>query len=442
MQFFIGLKEFTTQPVFDPSLFVEIRKRAGNEVFNSLGILLLRNNKIIYSIIHMEMKNIIKYLKHKAKNLLNLNCRGHFTKTFLPLLDISVKLSANRNYEYHDKLFEKKIDWQSFNSDPEKLRIAAFGTDDDWRRNGIWAACRKATDFQLFEVPDGPYPKCKNEKQEQEAKRRDFLAFIRDLNLKKPVTIALFSHSGRHISNKLLEDLNNMGIWTIIMSVDDKHQFLNPVDKYGIPHQLRVAGKANLYWTNWEGAVPIVFAQGGNPWFAPPAADPRIYHPTSNSKDIDIVFVGGCYGARKELVDRLRRWFHVEAFGTGWPNDIVSHADMIALFGRSKIVLGISGVGDSIAVQTLKGRDFEVPMCGTAYLTSFNSEYARCFTVGEEVACYGSIEDCVEVVNWMLKEPGRTETMGMRARERAIRDHTWDKRLQDMLKLCHPPTVN
>lgn len=79
----------------------------------------------------MEMKNIIKYLKHKAKNLLNLNCREHFTKTFLPLLDISVKLSANRNYEYHDKLFEKKIDWQSFNSDPEKLRIAAFGTDDD-----------------------------------------------------------------------------------------------------------------------------------------------------------------------------------------------------------------------------------------------------------------------------------------------------------------------
>jgi IS5 family transposase len=27
MQFFVGLKEFTTEPVFDPSLFVEIRKR-------------------------------------------------------------------------------------------------------------------------------------------------------------------------------------------------------------------------------------------------------------------------------------------------------------------------------------------------------------------------------------------------------------------------------
>jgi hypothetical protein len=42
MQFFIGLKEFTTQPVFDPSLFVEIRKRAGNKVFDSLNVELIK----------------------------------------------------------------------------------------------------------------------------------------------------------------------------------------------------------------------------------------------------------------------------------------------------------------------------------------------------------------------------------------------------------------
>jgi hypothetical protein len=43
MQFFIGLKEFTTQPVFDPSLFVEIRKRAGHEVFDSLNVELIKS---------------------------------------------------------------------------------------------------------------------------------------------------------------------------------------------------------------------------------------------------------------------------------------------------------------------------------------------------------------------------------------------------------------
>src|SRR4030066_1158041 len=42
MQFFIGLKEFTVQPVLDPSLFVDIRKRAGNEVFDSLNVELIK----------------------------------------------------------------------------------------------------------------------------------------------------------------------------------------------------------------------------------------------------------------------------------------------------------------------------------------------------------------------------------------------------------------
>jgi len=42
MQFFIGLKEFTVQPVFDPSLFVDIRKRAGHEVFDSLNVELIK----------------------------------------------------------------------------------------------------------------------------------------------------------------------------------------------------------------------------------------------------------------------------------------------------------------------------------------------------------------------------------------------------------------
>ena len=42
MQYFIGLKEFTPDPVFDPSLFVEIRKRVGNELFDTLNADLIK----------------------------------------------------------------------------------------------------------------------------------------------------------------------------------------------------------------------------------------------------------------------------------------------------------------------------------------------------------------------------------------------------------------
>jgi transposase, IS5 family len=43
MQYFIGLKEFTTDPVFDPSLFVEIRKRVGNKLFDTLNTELIKS---------------------------------------------------------------------------------------------------------------------------------------------------------------------------------------------------------------------------------------------------------------------------------------------------------------------------------------------------------------------------------------------------------------
>lgn len=41
MQYFVGLGEFTDKPIFDPSLFVTIRKRIGEEDFNAMSVSLL-----------------------------------------------------------------------------------------------------------------------------------------------------------------------------------------------------------------------------------------------------------------------------------------------------------------------------------------------------------------------------------------------------------------
>ncbi len=43
MQFFVGLKEFNPDPIFDPSLFVEIRKRVSKDIFDSLNVKLIKS---------------------------------------------------------------------------------------------------------------------------------------------------------------------------------------------------------------------------------------------------------------------------------------------------------------------------------------------------------------------------------------------------------------
>ncbi|EOS11656.1 hypothetical protein C802_02768 [Phocaeicola sartorii] len=42
MQYFVGLSEFTDKPIFDPTLFVNIRKRLGNNDFNNMSVSLLK----------------------------------------------------------------------------------------------------------------------------------------------------------------------------------------------------------------------------------------------------------------------------------------------------------------------------------------------------------------------------------------------------------------
>jgi hypothetical protein len=44
MQYFLGLEEFDPNPVFDPSLFVEIRKRIGHEQFDQLNAALIKSS--------------------------------------------------------------------------------------------------------------------------------------------------------------------------------------------------------------------------------------------------------------------------------------------------------------------------------------------------------------------------------------------------------------
>jgi IS5 family transposase len=68
MQFFVGLKEFSPHPVFDPSLFVEIRKRIGANVFDSLNVELIKSVTNEHDQKHNEkQKNDVELPPNKGK---------------------------------------------------------------------------------------------------------------------------------------------------------------------------------------------------------------------------------------------------------------------------------------------------------------------------------------------------------------------------------------
>jgi spore maturation protein CgeB len=153
-------------------------------------------------------------------------------------------------------------------------------------------------------------------------------------------------------------------------------------------------------------------------------------------RDIEVLWLGAAYGARLDLVRGLRaRGFDVRTRGPGWPEGPAPFREMIELYARAHVVLGMSGVGHYDSIKTLKGRDFEVPMAGGLYLTSYNPELADQFELGREVLCYAGLPDCADTLHWLRRRPDVAAQIRAAARARALRDHTWDARIARVLQL-------
>jgi spore maturation protein CgeB len=102
---------------------------------------------------------------------------------------------------------------------------------------------------------------------------------------------------------------------------------------------------------------------------------------------------------------------------------------------RSKIILGLGGIGWSADLKNLKGRDFDAPAVGTAaYLTSFNPELGEHFDIGKEICCFSSPDECVDVAQDLLANQSRRQSIAQRGRERCLRAHTWGKRFERVLE--------
>lgn len=322
---------------------------------------------------------------------------------------------------------------------PYRPRVVGFGACD-WEQHGLWPAFERISDFSLWQYRKPHHVVANADRTYRSRLAHRFLEHIDELDRDGPVQCVFFYASGVHIADELLDALDGRGIWSVIMSLDDKHQFSYPVDpETGRSHQLRVASQCDLYWTTWKTGTQIVLRAGGTPWYAAEGANPDFHRPVDVPRDLDIVFIGSAYGIRSDLVRYLRRrGFTIEAFGSGWPNGFVSFEQTVELYGRAHVVLSSGAVGQMPGVKHLKGRDFEVPMCGALYLTSFNPELADHFEIGREILCYGSFEECADILHWILRQPEEAAAIRNAALLRSRRDHTWQGRLSHLLHRLLP----
>ncbi|HTO92312.1 MAG TPA: glycosyltransferase [Candidatus Sulfotelmatobacter sp.] len=223
---------------------------------------------------------------------------------------------------------------------------------------------------------------------------------------------------------------------------------------------------------------------GARPLFWPMAANPTYYHPIETPMVYDCSFAGQRYADRGSLVlTLLEAGVATDAFGQSWRpgapeaggeapqggnalqrslallargrsplraardtldwrrlqqrhashlHGPVSDDEYVRLYSSSRISLGFTIVGDThrglFPQRQVRLREFEATMAGAFYMTGWMDEMAMHYEVGREIVCYHSPAELVEQARWYLVHDAERERVRRAGHQRAMRDHTWQRR--------------
>jgi hypothetical protein len=260
----------------------------------------------------------------------------------------------------------------------------------NWERHGLVDPWREIADVTHYEWGDS------FDQYSRDWHRNGKLRFnealfqrVRDTHDQKPIDLFFSYLSGRWVYAETIRNIGALGCVTTNIGFDDTLQFWGHKEASGLSGNADIASSFDVCITcGSERDVGRYIGVGARPLFLPPGVNPQAFEHPKVERDIPISFVGQCYGKRPAIVEYLRaNGVAIQTFGRGWPGGEVSLETMKEIYARSVINMGFGYTGGSSSV-VLKGRDFEVPVSGGLYLTSYNAEMEKYFTPGKEIEFY------------------------------------------------------
>jgi hypothetical protein len=264
--------------------------------------------------------------------------------------------------------------------------------------------------------------------------QKEILEAFHTAQAKKPFDIAWFSATNTFVAPHTLQEIRRAGVPVVVLNLDEKHLFLER--RLGYPNgQKPLIGSVDVHLTNSLECVRWFMAEGAAAYFFPQGVDPEWARPMAAEKKYDVSFLGAAYGVRRRFIESLQlQGIKVACFGRNWGTRFVSDDEKIEIFNQSVINLGMGGTGHSERQTCIKGRDIEVPGSGNLLLTTYDCELARLWAIGKEVLCYYNEIDAAEQIRYYLSRPHEVAALGQAARQRALLEHTWTRRMEDLLR--------
>jgi spore maturation protein CgeB len=285
-----------------------------------------------------------------------------------------------------------------------------------------------------------------------------------ELALAEKPDLCLFFLFGDYIKKDTVKKITAAGVKTFNWFADDKWRFENFSKHWGPLFSListdqpsRVQDYRRIGYEN-----VVVCCWGCNH---------RMYKPLDVPKIYDVSFVGQPHGNRRKIIEKIRKaGIKVECFGRGWPNGKVSQEEMIKIFCQSKINLNptkCSGMVDAKSIarifldtrpnqpmrlntpvqwvenakslidrqkNEIKGRNFEVPGCGSFLLSGYAQDLEYFYEIGKEIDCYYDDRDLIKKIRYYLDRDQEREAVAKAGYKRTMKDHTYEQRFRTIFE--------
>jgi len=221
-------------------------------------------------------------------------------------------------------------------------------------------------------------------------------------------------------------------------------------DPYGLAASIAIAPQFDLFYTQDPQTLPDYALRHIAAKRCDPATDPELYASERGAvPECDILYYGKWTPYRDSLVAALAAHFrvrvHAYAGETRWSVPVHPPLDtpdaLRAGLNRCRLALETAllddAQGDYRGKFRLTPRAFFAASCGVPTLVESFPRVKEFFEPGVEIATFAPSEGAVEKAAALLGDEAARSAMGRRARQRALREHTWDRRVEAFVLDVH-----
>jgi len=153
-----------------------------------------------------------------------------------------------------------------------------------------------------------------------------------------------------------------------------------------------------------------------------------------------IAFVGSHETLRAQALAAVSD-LGLATWGPGWPRGPLYGDDFNGAFSNADIALNIHQFFGEAPREGRYGtganqRVFELAGIGTVQLCDAKADIGRSFTEDSEIVLFRSAGELRDKARWLLVVPEERRTIAARARDRALAEHTWRHRLEELLTVA------